>query len=58
MQSHKLLPTDLIQGAMVSCRLTGVFPSFPSVLSQPRQVRVKERKSSRQEWEGEAARQG
>lgn len=31
-QSHELLPTDLIQGAMVSCRLTGVFPSFPSVL--------------------------
>lgn len=32
MQSHELLPTDLIQGAMVSRRLRGVFPSFPSVL--------------------------
>lgn len=31
-QSHELLPTDLIQGAMVSCRLTGILPSFPSVL--------------------------
>lgn len=46
-QSHELLPTDLIQGAMVSGRLTGIFPSFPSVLLS--QVRGKRRESSGQQ---------
>jgi len=56
-QSHKLLPTDLIRGATVSCRLTGVFPSFPSVLLSQDRSEARGREGSRQEWGGGAARQ-
>lgn len=58
MQSHKLLPTDLIQRAMVSCRLTGVFPSFPAAFLSQDRSEVRGRGSSGQEWEGGAAGQG
>ena len=57
-QSHKLLPTDLIQGATVSRRLTGVFPSFPSVLLRQDRSEVRGRESNGQEWEAGAAGQG
>lgn len=51
-QSHKLLPTDLIQGAMVSRRLTGIFPSFPSALLSPDRSEARGREGSGQRGKG------